>query len=243
MPASPTRAARMSCAPGSAGCATISRARVLRSRPSSSWPNRDRRRWPSSSSTGTGCSSAARRAATARSARTSPRTCAPSAPSRRGSTPPRRCSRSAARSTWRAGLHRLSERRGEAWASIFRTRATAPRGRSVSRPGGAAERPPSTRRDAIGVTEGSASPPTGRGCRGCASRASGSTATARSSRPRTRWRRSARPQQRRGTLDFEIDGVVVKVDDFELQRRVGVVGREPRRAIAWNFPPTTRSRG
>jgi DNA ligase (NAD+) len=46
-------------------------------------------------------------------------------------------------------------------------------------------------------------------------------------------------EQRRGSLDFEIDGVVVKVDDFELQRRLGVVGREPRWAIAWKFPPTT----
>ena len=46
-------------------------------------------------------------------------------------------------------------------------------------------------------------------------------------------------QQRRGSLDFEIDGVVVKVNDLELQRRLGVVGRDPRWAIAWKFPPTT----
>src|SRR6185312_12037349 len=46
-------------------------------------------------------------------------------------------------------------------------------------------------------------------------------------------------QDRRGALDFEIDGVVVKVDDFEQQRRLGVVGRDPRWAIAWKFPPTT----
>jgi DNA ligase (NAD+) len=45
---------------------------------------------------------------------------------------------------------------------------------------------------------------------------------------------------RRGSLNFEIDGVVVKVDDFELQRRLGVVGRDPRWAIAWKFPPTTK---
>ena len=47
-------------------------------------------------------------------------------------------------------------------------------------------------------------------------------------------------QQRRGALDFEIDGVVVKVDDAEQQRRLGVVGRDPRWAIAWKFPPTTK---
>jgi DNA ligase (NAD+) len=46
-------------------------------------------------------------------------------------------------------------------------------------------------------------------------------------------------QDRRGSLDFEIDGVVVKLDDTELQRRLGVVGRDPRWAIAWKFPPTT----
>ena len=47
-------------------------------------------------------------------------------------------------------------------------------------------------------------------------------------------------QQRRGALDFEIDGVVVKVNQVELQRRLGVVGRDPRWAIAWKFPPTTK---
>ncbi|HEY6758204.1 MAG TPA: NAD-dependent DNA ligase LigA [Baekduia sp.] len=45
--------------------------------------------------------------------------------------------------------------------------------------------------------------------------------------------------ERRGALDFEIDGVVVKVDDYEQQRRLGTVGRDPRWAIAWKFPPTT----
>ncbi len=46
-------------------------------------------------------------------------------------------------------------------------------------------------------------------------------------------------EERREGLDFEIDGVVVKVDDLDLQRRLGVVGREPRGAIAWKFPPMT----
>ena len=46
-------------------------------------------------------------------------------------------------------------------------------------------------------------------------------------------------QERRGALDFEIDGAVVKVSDTELQRRLGSVGRDPRWAVAWKFPPTT----
>ncbi|MEI6447053.1 MAG: NAD-dependent DNA ligase LigA [Actinomycetes bacterium] len=45
--------------------------------------------------------------------------------------------------------------------------------------------------------------------------------------------------ERRDDLDYEIDGAVVKVDAFELQARLGTVGREPRWAIAWKFPPTT----
>jgi DNA ligase (NAD+) len=46
-------------------------------------------------------------------------------------------------------------------------------------------------------------------------------------------------EERRDSLDYEIDGVVVKVDERALWRELGVVGREPRWAIAWKFPPTT----
>jgi DNA ligase (NAD+) len=44
---------------------------------------------------------------------------------------------------------------------------------------------------------------------------------------------------RRDELDFEIDGVVAKVNERGLWRELGVVGREPRWAVAWKFPPTT----
>jgi DNA ligase (NAD+) len=44
---------------------------------------------------------------------------------------------------------------------------------------------------------------------------------------------------RRDELDFEIDGVVVKVNERSLWRELGVVGREPRWAVAWKFAPTT----
>jgi DNA ligase (NAD+) len=47
--------------------------------------------------------------------------------------------------------------------------------------------------------------------------------------------------QRRDSQAFEMDGVVVKVDDLRLQADLGVVGREPRWAIAWKFPPQEAS--
>ncbi|MDD2336682.1 MAG: NAD-dependent DNA ligase LigA [Geobacteraceae bacterium] len=41
----------------------------------------------------------------------------------------------------------------------------------------------------------------------------------------------------RESLDYEIDGVVVKVDSFSLQRELGEKSRSPRWAIAYKFPP------
>jgi DNA ligase (NAD+) len=41
---------------------------------------------------------------------------------------------------------------------------------------------------------------------------------------------------KRDTLAFEADGVVIKIDDLDLQQELGVVGKDPRGAIALKFP-------
>ncbi len=43
-------------------------------------------------------------------------------------------------------------------------------------------------------------------------------------------------EEQRNQFPFETDGAVVKVNDFELQKRLGVKTREPRWAIAYKFP-------
>jgi DNA ligase (NAD+) len=42
--------------------------------------------------------------------------------------------------------------------------------------------------------------------------------------------------ERRSTLDYEIDGVVIKINDHQLFDDLGVVGKDPRGAIAYKFP-------
>jgi len=44
-------------------------------------------------------------------------------------------------------------------------------------------------------------------------------------------------ERERATLDYATDGVVVKVDDFALQNELGYIGRNPRWACAFKFPP------
>ncbi|MGH3465423.1 MAG: NAD-dependent DNA ligase LigA, partial [Kribbellaceae bacterium] len=47
----------------------------------------------------------------------------------------------------------------------------------------------------------------------------------------------ARYGEHRHDIEYEIDGVVVKVDQVDLQRRLGATSRAPRWAIAFKYPP------
>ena len=141
----------------------------------------------------------------------------------------------------RSGFAQLNERRAEAGEPAFANPRNAAAGHDPP------ARPADRRRAAavdlvLRDRRRRARPrrPTPTSWSGCASAASGSSAevavheTEDEVVERCQWW-----EERRESLDYEIDGVVVKVNERALWRELGVVGREPRWAIAWKFPPIT----
>lgn len=55
------------------------------------------------------------------------------------------------------------------------------------------------------------------------------------------WAYQAKLTQLRDKLDYEIDGIVFKVNDFAQQKQVGMITRAPRWAIAYKFPAQEKS--
>ena len=67
-------------------------------------------------------------------------------------------------------------------------------------------------------------------------RLSRSIPTGAAARPSRRCSRSSTTGARSGTLEFETDGVVIKVDDRATQEALGATAKSPRWAIAYKFP-------
>ena len=47
--------------------------------------------------------------------------------------------------------------------------------------------------------------------------------------------------EERDSFDFDIDGIVIKVNSYRQQAIAGELSRSPRWAVAWKFPPTQRT--
>ena len=199
---------------------------------------------PSRSRTATACSPSAPRAATARWARTSPPTCAPSARCRcacASSDPPPVVEVRGEVYLPLAAFARLNEQRLAAGLSAFVNPRNAAAG-SIRQldPRLAAARPLDVWCYAVGYSEGLELPDhhsaldwlrtAGFKVNPRIVTVDGIEQVAAACRA---W------EERRGELDYDIDGAVVKVDAFALQRALGSVAHDPRWAIAFKFAPTT----
>ena len=191
--------------------------------------------------TRTACSCRARRAATARSARTSPPICAPSATSRSAWTAPRcrRCWRCAARSTWSArDFMALNARaRGGGRAAVRQPAQLRGRLAAPARPGHHRQTPAALLRLRLGrgraADRGRLQRLPRRGCTSWGFRVNPLTERCADEAAVIAYHERLGAQ--RFELPYDIDGVVVKVDRIDYQRRLGFVGRAPRWAIAFKF--------
>ncbi len=50
-----------------------------------------------------------------------------------------------------------------------------------------------------------------------------------------------RYEERRGALDYDIDGMVIKIDDLDFYPRLGATGHHPHWGIAYKFPPERKA--
>ena len=108
--------------------------------------------------------------------------------------------------------------------------------------------PAITRRDAaldLGLRHGrprgrSSSSRTGRSCSGCASTASARIPSPSGSNRSSDVAAACRDwERRRAELDYEIDGIVIKVDSIAQQRELGALHQRPRFARAFKWAPMT----
>ena len=75
---------------------------------------------------------------------------------------------------------------------------------------------------------------------GCASTASARIRSRSGTTPSNRWpARASEWEKKRIELDYEIDGIVIKVDSFDQQRRLGSLHERPRWARAFKWAPMT----
>ena len=168
----------------------------------------------------------------------------PHPPAAARTAPPRRAWwRCAARSTCRSPRSReLNETRAAAGLPTFANPRNSAAGslRQLD-PKATAERPLSIWCYAIGHAEGlepcRASRRPSTGCASAGFRVNPDIALVDDASRRSR-RRAPRWEERRGSVDFDIDGAVVKIDEIDVQDRLGAVGRAPRWAIAYKFAPT-----
>ena len=154
-----------------------------------------------------------------------------------------RCSRCAARCTSPSpGSRASTRRRSRRGRRRRRTHGTRRPGRCASSTRRVtAARPLSLWVYGFGAREGDVpGEPVGDAQSGSASTASGRTRTPSGSRRSRRSpRRVARGRSAAADLDYEIDGIVIKVDDLDQQRRLGALHGRPRWARAFKWAPTT----